>query len=163
MVIKRPRATIVVGSEHTTKTFHDLDAFDRERNWYIDLPWATPKLISARNGVITMKTGQIARHGDIEELVNLLNRLQCNGIHHRDVHPRNIVHTPDGMRLIDWETAIAGEPGAPSYDLNGPGGSGVPVPKIHQAIRSKNSPNGYSMWIGSDHPASVKTQWRQQL
>ena len=161
--IERPRATIIVGSEKTTKHFHDIEVFEAERNWYINTPWACPKLLSARDNVLTIETGQLARHGDIGELIALLERLQRNGIHHRDVHPKNIVHTPDGMRLIDWETACLTEPGAPSYDLYGPEISQVNVPKIHQEIRSKNSPDGYRMWIGASHPASVKTQWRQQV
>ena len=161
--IERPRATIIVRDEKTTKTFRDSKVFEAERNWYINTPWACPKLLSAKDNVLTIETGQLARFGKVSELLALLERLQRNGIHHRDVHPKNIVYTPDGMRLIDWETACLTESGAPSYDLYGPEISGIKVPKVHRDLgKTKNSPNGYAMWLGADHPASVKNQWRKQ-
>lgn len=66
------------------------------------------------------------------------------------MYPGNIVLTPDGPRLIDWETAIRTR--GRSYDLHGPA-TGTPVPAIHAAL-----PN-YVMWWNSPHRHSIRNRW----
>jgi hypothetical protein len=87
----------------------------------------------------------------VAELHVLLLRLHAEGVHHRDVHVRNLVRAADGRPLlIDWETAIHW-PSALSYDLHGPDASGVPVPEIHAA----HTPQ----WWGSPQRMSIRSQW----
>ena len=56
-------------------------------------------------------------HRPARELRDLLLALEEENVHHRDVHPGNIL-SPRRVRLIDWECAVR-EYG-PSYDLYGP-------------------------------------------
>lgn len=148
------RATITIGRIETVKTYHDPQQAAHEIAWYQALPWACPKLVDAdpdrgRLVIVTHRTPPDYR--DVNGLARLLRSLEGLSIHHRDVHPGNIVQGVDGPLLIDWETALLAD--APSYDLYGPDISGVPVPDIHAAL-----PN-YVMWWGSPHRHSIRERW----
>ena len=64
-------------------------------------------------------------------LYRQIDAMHDAGISHRDLHVGNVVLL-DGMPLlIDPQFAIESDPSTLSYDLYGPGPSGVPVPKPH--------------------------------
>lgn len=159
------RAAITHTFGRVTKRYHDPADAHTEILWYQQLAGhrITPRLIDAdpATGTLIIAAHPPAGHDyrPARQLAELLEQLQELGAAHRDVHPANIVESRHGPLLIDWETAIATAPGAPSYDLHGPDVSGVPVPDIHRVIRSRNSPHGYCMWWGSPHPASIRNQW----
>jgi len=146
------RNRIVYSGNRVTKHFADPTAATAERHWYATVPWACPTLLSYTDTSITVERCAPATSRDIDSIVELLQRLDREGVHHRDVHPGNLVVSTDGPKLIDWETAIYHP--APSYDLYGPA-SGVPVPDIHAALAS-----GYRMWLMSPHPMSIARLWR---
>lgn len=164
-LIRRPRARILVGPTTTTKTFADPADAATEYGWYQRFPWACPQLLDADldRGVLVIATSPTARdlprYRPAAELAELLYRLTDAGVSHRDVWPGNILATPNGPRLIDWETAID----QPGYDLYGPDKTGIPIPAIHLAVRSRNSPRGYRMWWNAPHPQSIRNRWHAQL
>ena len=165
----KTRAELVVGQQVTFKSYYDPARAAAEIGWYQQVPWAHPKLIDADPAAgtliiateFTLLSGVPTRRqiGALGEILHELHRL---GIHHRDVHPGNVVFTAaDEPLLIDWETAIETPPTVPSYDLYGPEASGLPVPDIHVALgNTKNSPNGYRMYWNSMHRMSIRSQWR---
>ncbi|MCH9732853.1 MAG: aminoglycoside phosphotransferase family protein [Actinomycetia bacterium] len=160
-VIRKVRATLTIHPDHVEKRFHNPDNAAHEHDWYQRIPWACPRLLDRPDPATLI----LARHPPAgpgyrpaQALADLLHELERLGIAHRDVHPGNIVAGPQGPLLIDWETGLS-TPGKPSYDIHGPEISGVPVPDIHRAIRSRNSPNGYCMYWRSPHPASIQNQW----
>lgn len=146
------RNRIVYTGKTVTKHFADPAAAGREQHWYQTVPWACPTLLAYTDTSITVARCTPATRHDIDAIVELLKRLDLEDVHHRDVHPGNIVASLDGPKLIDWETATYHP--APSYDLYGPA-SGVPVPDIHAALTS-----GYHMWLMSPHPMSIARLWR---
>ena len=156
-----PRATITHSPGIVTKQYHDPADAHPEIHWYTRLADQniTPRLIDADpdTGTLTIAAHPPAdpSYRPAQQLAELLHQLQDIGISHRDVHPGNLVQGPSGPLLIDWETGYP----APGYDLHGPEATGIPIPDIHQAIRSPNSPHGYVMWVGSDHRASIRNQW----
>lgn len=147
------RATVRVAAGRATKTFVDPADAEREAAWYQRVPWAAPCLLDLDGPILTMQALPLAgpRWRPAEQLRTLLEQLHAEGIHHRDVHPGNIVRGPHGPLLIDWETAIYW-PSALSYDLHGPEASGVPVPDIHAGITPQ--------WWGSTQRMSIKNRWR---
>ena len=161
--IDRPRATILIYDDRVEKHFNSPKHAAAERYWYTEVPWACPNLLDHSRTHIVIQRGtpalELPQHKPLKEIRNLLLRLEKHNIHHRDVWPGNIIHTPDGLKLIDWETAT--QHTAPhSYDLHGPTLSGIPIPDIHKKVgRTPNSPNGYVMWWGSKHPKSLCNMW----
>ncbi len=89
----------------------------------------------------------------VEALRELLGALHAEGIHHRDVHLKNVVRRSGRPLLIDWETAIF-HPSEFSYDLWGPEKSGVPIPDIHRRM--------IPAWWGSKLRMSIKNQWERR-
>lgn len=171
--IIKSRAVITVGPDVTVKRYHQAGDAAREIRFYERFPWACPVLLDADldAGRLIIATHPIADAltpdpPPITELAELLRALEAEHVHHRDVHPGNIALTDDGPRLIDWETAIISSPNQRnpfrgsrlSYDLYGPIASGVSPPAIHRAL-----PHRYEMWWGSDHPRSIKNQWRTDV
>lgn len=158
------RAGLTLGRGVITKQYRDPADATAEIHWYQHLAGhrICPRLIDANpdTGTLVLATHPPAGrdYRPVRQLADLLYELESLGIAHRDVHPGNILAGPRGPLLIDWETAIHA-PGAPSYDLHGPDASGVAVPSIHQALRSRNSPHGYIMWWASDHRRSIRNQW----
>lgn len=150
---EKTRATLIIGPETVTKQFRNPTDADTEISWYQQLPpGIAPQILHAEDDVLVITKHPPAKP-ERGPLIQLLQRLQSLGIHHRDVHPGNIVQGPDGPLLIDWETAIHAT--APSYDLHGPEVSGIPIPAIHQALGT-----GYCMWLHSSHRLSIRNQWR---
>lgn len=149
-IIVKMRAVIIINGNVATKTYADPADAEYELGWYQRVPWACPTLIDhgPRHLVIAAypTAADLPDYQPVEELHNLLLRLESDGYSHRDIHPGNIVKTPDGPRLIDWECAID----QPGYDLHGPD-SGVPIPDIHKALEP--------MWWGADHESSIATLW----
>lgn len=147
----KPRSVVIVGAVITTKVFLDPQDCRSELHWYRTVPFACPALIdhNDRHLVIESWPTGTSVHDDypFAALRELLEDLETHGVHHRDVHPGNIVLTDDGPRLIDWESAIWCD--APSYDLHGPDISGVPKPEIHDE----------PMWWHSDDPGSIRHRW----
>lgn len=163
LILRKSRADLTIGAHTVTKRYRDPRDAHTEIAWYQRAPDACPELIDADTDAGLLV---IARHPPAHEFPNyqpaaelaaLLRSLEARGIHHRDIHPGNIVAGPSGPLLIDWETAIHAN--TPSYDLYGPDASGIPAPEIHRVIRSKNSPNGYVMWWSSPHPMSIRNRW----
>lgn len=158
--LRKARADLTITAQTVTKRYHSPARAANEIHWYRTLPFGCPQLIDADpdTGTLVIAYHPPATHRPTTELLDLLRELEALHVHHRDVHPGNIVAGPDGPLLIDWETAILAD--CPSYDLYGPAVSGLPVPDIHTALRSKSSPNGYVMWVGADHRMSIRNQWR---
>lgn len=152
-VMRRSRTTIVLHPDVTIKTFNEAAWADNEIAFYKRVPWACPPLLYAGNGTLVTETlplaANIPDYHDTDAVIELLTRLEAHGIHHRDVHPANIVLGPKGPLLIDWECAAL-DPGHPSYDLYGPD-SGVPIPDIHATCGPQ--------WLNSADPASIKNTW----
>jgi hypothetical protein len=154
------RATVRVRPDRTIKRHRTAAAAAAEAAWYERVPWAAPRLLDVTGRILVVETctPQVRcgpRWRPVAELHALLARLHAEGIHHRDVHVRNIVRGPDGgPLLIDWETAIH-QPSAMSYDLYGPDASGVPVPEIH----AQHIPQ----WWGSPQRYSIRSQWRRDV
>ncbi|GAF89737.1 unnamed protein product [marine sediment metagenome] len=152
--LRKPRADLHIGPQTTTKTYLNPHDALTEIAYYQQVPWACPTLLDAdpQAGQLVIATGQPATIADADGLLELLEHLSSAHIHHRDVWVGNVISTPDGPKLIDWECGLYQV--APSYDLHGPETSGVPIPSIHTALGT-----GYAMWIGSDHPKSIENMW----
>lgn len=155
MIVRRPRAVIRVGPEVTIKSHVDAAAAAAEAGWYERVPWAAPRLLAVHGPDLHLQTLPVAAHlhtwRPVEQLRALLERLHGEGIHHRDVHVRNLVRGEgDEPLLIDWETAIH-QPSPRSYDLHGPDASRVPVPHIHAGLTPQ--------WWGSAQQSSIAKRW----
>jgi serine/threonine protein kinase len=149
------RPSIQVGQFVTIKQHLTRADAENEARWFHEVPWATPVLLDICGTTMVMQTlpscWKLKDWRPVAELHDLLLRLHAVDVHHRDVHPGNIVRGMDGRpRLIDWETAIRQE--APeSYDLVG-SASGVPDPERHQKAE-------YSQWWESSSKCSIEKVW----
>lgn len=156
--MRKTRCTLTFHRSVVHKRYKNPGQAAHEIGWYQRMPWAAPKLVDAdpAKGVLVIAyhpaASQLPDYRPIQALRELLEELEADGVHHRDVHPANIVAGPDGPLLIDWETATQQD--APSFDLYGPVISGVPIPTIHTALNS-----GYCMWWGSNHRLSIRNTW----
>lgn len=152
-VLSRSRACTVIHPNITIKTFYLPADADRELWFYRRFGWACPRLIHAEPGVLVTETLPVAGNNTDKrpayDLYRLLKRLDDHHVHHRDVHPGNIVLAPDGPRLIDWETAIVDL--RPSFDLWGPVLSTIPPPIIHRDCGAQ--------WWNSDDENSIRNRW----
>jgi 2-polyprenyl-3-methyl-5-hydroxy-6-metoxy-1,4-benzoquinol methylase len=147
------RARVVVRPDRTIKTYSDPALAAVEAGWYQRVPWACPRLLDfdgAELVIETCRAGTTPGWRPADELRELLVALHAAGIHHRDVHVRNVVRRSGRPLLIDWETAIH-QPSDLSYDLWGPDRSGVPVPDLHRGLAPA--------WWGSPQHVSIKNQW----
>ena len=157
--MSKTRSDLTIG-DTVTKQYRDPALARHEIEFYQHLPFGHPQLLDADldAGILVMEYHPPATPSRrvFQQLVDLLVAFEKIGVHHRDVHPGNIVMSPNGAVLLDWETAIYAD--LPSYDLYGPD-SGVSVPDIHAALRSRRSPDGYRMWVASPHPASILSAW----
>ena len=151
-----PRALVRVGPQRTIKRYRTPAEAHAEAAWYGRVPWASPRLLAVDGATLVLETctPQVRCGPDwrpVAELHELLRRLHAEGIHHRDVHVRNLVRGHHGeVLLVDWETAIH-RPTPRSYDLHGPDVSGVPVPDIH----ARHTPQ----WWASPQRYSIRSQW----
>jgi hypothetical protein len=149
------RARVAVLPDRTTKTYKIPSLAAAEASWYRRVPWATPRLLDFDGLKLTIETrhaGTAFPHWrPADALRELLSALHAEGIHHRDVHLRNVVKGKHGVPLlIDWETAIEC-PAEYSYDLWGPDFSRVPVPDVHRRL--------LPAWWGSTEKMSIMNQW----
>lgn len=158
--MQRARTSIVLHPHVCIKTYNEAEWSRAEIDWYRTVPWACPPLLWADPQAGTLVTptlplaANVPDYQPVDKLLDLLRRLEREGVHHRDVHPANIVIDQDGSpRLIDWETAVF-EDTPWSYDLHGPDVSGVDIPEIHLECGPQ--------WVGSDDPFSIKNTWRAQ-
>lgn len=151
------RAVTILGDGWVAKTFRDRDRFELECSFHGLVPWAMPRVLDTSTVACTVVTERLPVAVDlpdwrpVAELRALLERLERAGVHHRDVHTKNIVRGADGgPLLIDWETATIA-PGKPSYDLHGPDRSGIAVPSEH---------DGYTpQWWGATTRWSIRRAW----
>lgn len=149
------RAKVEVFPDRTIKTYIDQSLAAVEAEWYLRLPWACPRLLDLDGATLTIETCYTGtaypEWRPVVELRELLSAVHAEGVHHRDVHLKNVVKGPGGRPLlIDWETAIE-YPAEFSYDLYGPDVSGVPIPEIHRRL--------IPAWWGSREKMSIKNQW----
>jgi hypothetical protein len=148
------RATVRIGPKRAVKRYATPAEAEAEAAWYQRVPWAAPKLLDVIGSTLVIQTHPVAYHHPkwrpAQALYELLTALHAEGIHHRDVHVKNIVASHNGPLLIDWETALH-HPTPVSYDLYGPDASGIPAPKIH---------DGYEpQWWGSKQRMSIRNRW----
>lgn len=135
------------------KTFTSPLAYEHEVSFYRDCPWATPAVVKLLPESLTIVTevgqpvGSTISGDGVEQLAWILSKLSQSGVHHRDVHPGNIVLVDGRVKLLDWETAIR-HPGR-SYDLCGP--VDVPVPVQHGGLLPQ--------WWESNDPGSIWSVW----
>lgn len=154
----RRRARLEFYDNAVVKIPDDPAAVEAEARWYRLVPWATPELLHVDNErLVVARYPTSAELGPVDwrpvtALRALLERLwHDHGIHHRDVHAKNIVRMPDGTpRLIDWETAVVDRSARDSYDLIGPT-CGVPKPDVHEGFSDQ--------WWGARTRFSVARWW----
>lgn len=156
-LMRRQRSVIRLCGDEVHKTHFSRRAADREAGWYEALPWAAPRLLRRNDNTLVIRRLETAEElpqwRPVAELAELLYRMEAVGVHHRDVHVKNVVRLPGGAPvLIDWETAVQRD-AAPSYDLCGPKVSGVPVPRIHAKLREP------AQWWGARFPSSIGKAW----
>lgn len=149
------RPVVTVGPFVTVKHHLSHQDAENEARWFREVPWATPHLLDVCGPLIVMQTlptcWNLPAWRPVEELHSLIRRLHAEDVHHRDVHPGNIVRGMDGRpRLLDWETAIRQKADQP-YDLAGRA-SGVPDPDRHLKA-------AYSQWWESSSACSIKNLW----
>lgn len=151
------RALTMLGDGWVAKTFRDRERFTRELGFYRLVPHAAPAVLDVVESTATIVTQRLpVAHGlpgwrPVAELRALLEDLAARGVHHRDVHTKNVVRHPDGHPLlVDWETATV-RSGCPSYDLYGPDRSGIDPPVEH---------DGYTpQWWGASTRWSIGRAW----
>ena len=133
------------------KKFTTPLAFEHEWSFHRDYPYATPRVVKLLPASLTIVTevGEPAWNDGwiVDEVAEILSRLAADHVHHRDVHPGNLIVTELGVKLIDWETAVRSA-GAP-YDIYGP--VDVPVPVQHGGLLPQ--------WWGSNDPGSIRSLW----
>ena len=158
---RHSRSRIEVDSEKTVKYFSEQAAAEHEISFYLEVPWACPKLFDYDATSIVIETLPVAI--DIPYwkpkrlFLELLQRLHLHDIHHRDAHVKNILKRTDGYPvLIDWEFAIR-QKSIYSYDIFGPARSGIPIPDGHKFIVPACNA---AQWWGSPEPHSISRRWR---
>lgn len=154
--------TVTVAESHVVLTFSDPLALEHELFFYERFPWAVPELFAVDRveWTMTVEKGRsipVGKDGRphkivVSQLAYLLEKFVEFGVHHRDVHPGNVVLCRDGVKLIDWETATI-QDGAVSYDLYGP--VDVPVPILHGGL--------IPQWWNSNDPGSIKNIWKVEI
>lgn len=155
------RAVVNVGPEWTVKRYRTEAEAAEEAQWYKRVPWAAPRLICRDGPDLILPTLPVAADfpawRPVADLRALLVRLHAAGIHHRDVHTKNVVMGDMGHPLIiDWETAVAQE-AALSYDMYGPAESGVSVPPMHERLGIA------PQWWGSKQRYAIGFEWNASV
>lgn len=153
------RSIVEVGPEFTKKRFSTVEGAAHELSFYQLMPWACPELVDYDDLTLTMRTHEVATDlpdwRPVKAMRSLLMRVHAVGVHHRDVHVKNVLRGPDGPLLIDWECAVV-MPTPLSYDLSGPGVSDVPVPPLH--VKMEVQP---AWWFSTDVD-SLHQRWEIQ-
>lgn len=147
-----------VGPRWTVKRYRTEEEAAQEAWWYKRVPWAAPPLVCREGQDLILPTLPVAADfpswTPVADLRALLGRLHSEGVHHRDVHTKNVVMGERGNPLlIDWETAVEQESGL-SYDMYGPDESGVPVPPMHERLVIA------PQWWGSRQPYAIGFEWK---
>ena len=142
---------VTVDDGLVAKRFTDPVAYEHEVSFHRDYQWATPPVVKLLPEKLTVvaERGSPVEHpnGVVDDLAWLIVKLAKSNVHHRDIHPGNIVVCDGSVRLIDWETATH-HPGI-SYDLFGP--IDVPVPVQHGGLLPQ-------WWMSNDH-GSIYNRW----
>lgn len=154
-----PIALVHFEPQIVLKRFRSAEQCAIEAQWYERYPQFCPELVDIDGPDLTTRRYAVAwetpEWKDADALAGLLLELHSAGVHHRDVHLRNIVLTPEGPRLIDWYTAVE-VPGCASYDLYGEA-AGLDKPRGHIDYQCWTTPNRWSIreaW-GIDVPTLV--------
>lgn len=154
-----PPALVHVMDEVVVKRFRSPGEREVEGRWYRRYPGWCPELVAADGPDLVTRRHPVAwevpEWRDAKALFRLLVGLSAAGVHHRDVHLRNVVLVDGKPRLIDWATAVEA-PGRVSYDLYG-STSGLDRPPGHVDYQCWTTPNRWSVreaW-GVDVPAAV--------
>lgn len=134
------------------KQFRSPVEYEHEWQFYRDFGQYAPRVVKLlpEDLTIVCEAGLLIdspTESHINQLASILGVLAAEGVHHRDVHPKNIVDTPDGVKLLDWETAIRHS--GRSYDLCGP--VDVPVPVQHGGLLPQ--------WWESNDIGSIRNVW----
>lgn len=153
MPLKAEARTFRVEGDVFYKTYASEAEAWAEAQWYQMVPWACPELLGVSGGTLAVRRHEVAcdlpAWRPAGQLRDLLGRLHGMGIHHRDVHTRNVVRGADGRPLlIDWESATR-QVSRFSYDLCGPVVSGVGLPDIHDLPQ----------WWGCGGAFSIGSHW----
>lgn len=161
-VVRRATARAVISDPQDgtiTKRFHDPELARRELGWYLRLEHlqVAPRLLDYTRDSLILEhcptaedLGADAWHPYQELHATLFHLAWDHGVHHRDVHARNVVRLPGGRPgLIDWETAVYA-PQLPPYDLVGPHPH-IARPDIHRAR--------YVMHWHAEHPLAMGRFW----
>lgn len=154
-----PIALVHVTSTTVLKRFRSPEDCEIEARWYRRFPDFCAELVEVDGPDLVTRRYPVAwetpEWRDADALYRLLLDLGAAGVHHRDVHLRNIVLDAGRPRLIDWYTAIEA-PGRPSYDLYGED-AGLERPPGHVDYQCWTTPNRWSIkeaW-GVDVPTDV--------
>lgn len=154
-----PSALVHVMEDVVVKRFHSSAGCEGEAQWYRRYPGFCPELVAVDGPDLVTRRYPVAwdvpSWRDAKALYRLLSELGAAGVHHRDVHLRNIVIVDGAPRLIDWVTAVEA-PGRVSYDLYGEA-AGIERPPGHVTYQCWTAPNRWSIreaW-GVDVPADV--------
>lgn len=135
------RTVVEIHDEWVVKRFTGRRAKDRERFFYMLLPDCCPRLLDHDDMSLTIERLPVATElpewKPVAQTRALIERIFAAGVHHRDVHAKNLVRGRDGSPLlIDWETACI-QRADRSYDLVGPDASGVPTPVEHDGYQAQ--------------------------
>lgn len=144
----RPRPGIVhLERDFAIKRFRSAQECETEARWFRRFPWAAPELVVQDGPDMMTRRYPVAwetsEWRDAHALKALILRLFAEGVHHRDVHLRNIVLRDGQPLLIDWYTAID-HPSPVSYDLYGRRAA-LPKPEGHIDHQCWDTPNPYSI------------------
>lgn len=150
-----PISLVHIEEDQVIKRFRSAEECAMEARWYRRFPEFSPEVV-AHDGVdLVTRRYPVAwdtpEWRDAEAIVELLRAVHEHGVHHRDVHLRNIVLREGKPILIDWFTAMECQQ-AISYDLYGEG-SLLPKPERHLDYQSWDTPN----------PFSIKRAWGIEL
>ena len=147
MTLWPPIALVHFEPQVVLKRFRTADDCETEAQWYRRYPQFCPELVDVDGPDLVTRRLPVAwetpEWRDTNALVDLLLNLAACGVHHRDVHLRNIVLDAGRPLLIDWYTATEAID-RPSYDLYGEA-AGLARPEGHIDYQSWSTKNRWSI------------------
>ena len=160
MIYIAPISIVHIEKDHVIKRFRSPEECALEARWYHRFPQFCPELLAHDACDLVTQRYDVAWETpawrDAQALVDLCQALFAQGVHHRDIHLRNILIKEGRPLLIDWFTAVEAPHARCSYDLFGEI-SCVPKPERHLDFQCWDTPNQFSIkeaW-GVDLPATV--------